>query len=170
MSTWLLASTGTLVSWLTGIASSFTPSRFAYSLASIHAGPLHASPLPVVFSTSHGALASTPTRSTPAFLIASTRGLVPGAGSATSASAGAAGLEDHAERPRQVREARNEARLDARARRLEQCADLLGALRRHGGAADQRPLRRRTAPVGDADRQLRHVVVARPVAVEDRDR
>jgi len=41
----------------------------------------------VVFSTSHGALASTPTRSTPAFLIASMRGLAPGAGTATSALA-----------------------------------------------------------------------------------
>src|SRR6185312_11778626 len=87
MSTWLDASTGTLVSWLTGTACSFTPSRFAYSLASSHAGPLHASPCPVVFSTSHGAFASTPTRSTPAFLIASTRGLVPGAGTGTAAVA-----------------------------------------------------------------------------------
>src|SRR5450631_2124009 len=85
MSTWFDASTGTLVSWLTGMASSFTPRRLAYSLASTHAGPLHASPVPDVFSTSQGALASTPTRNTPAFLIASTRGLVPGAGTATSA-------------------------------------------------------------------------------------
>ena len=90
MSTWLDASTGTLVSWLTGTASSLTFRRFAYSLASSHAGPLHASPWPVVFSTSHGALARTPTRSTPAFLTASTRGLVPAAGTATSASAGSA--------------------------------------------------------------------------------
>src|SRR6185369_16278356 len=78
---------GTLVSWLTGTASSLTLRRFAYSLASSHAGPLHGSPWPVVFSTSHGALASTPTRSTPAFLIASMRGLAPGAGVATSAAA-----------------------------------------------------------------------------------
>src|SRR5438132_11205637 len=86
MSTWFEASTGTLVSWLTGTASSFTLRRFAYSLASSHAGPLHASPAPeVVFSTSHGALARTPTRRTPAFLIASMRGLAPGAGTATSA-------------------------------------------------------------------------------------
>ena len=90
MSTWFDASTGTLVSWLTGTASSFTLRRFAYSFASSHAGPLHASPEPDVFSTSHGALASTPTRSTPAFLIASTRGLVPGAGTATSATLDAA--------------------------------------------------------------------------------
>src|SRR6478609_8815972 len=101
MSTWLLASTGTLVSWLTGTASSLTPRRFAYSLASIHAGPLHASPLPVVSSTSHGAFASTPTRSTPAFLIASTRGLVPGAGSGTSAIAVAA--NDAASHPTNAR-------------------------------------------------------------------
>src|SRR6185312_2451262 len=87
MSTWFDASTGTLVSWLTGTAWSFTPSRFAYSLASSHAGPLHASPCPVVFSTSHGAFASTPTRSTPAFFTASTRGLVPGAGTGTAAVA-----------------------------------------------------------------------------------
>src|SRR5262249_10783708 len=53
-------------------------------------GPLHASPLPVVFSTSHGALARTPARSTPAFLIASMRGLVPGAGTGASANAGSA--------------------------------------------------------------------------------
>src|SRR4029450_3588695 len=43
------------------------------------------SPDPDVFSTSHGALASTPTRSTPAFLIASIRELAPGAGTGTSA-------------------------------------------------------------------------------------
>src|SRR4029434_341474 len=85
MSTWFDASTGTLVSWLTGTASSFTLRRFAYSFANSHAGPLHVSPDPEVFSTSHGALASTPTRSTPAFLIASIRGLAPGAGTGTSA-------------------------------------------------------------------------------------
>src|SRR5437773_11414188 len=85
MSTWFDASTGTLVSWLTGTASSLTFRRLAYSFARSHAGPLHASPDPDVFSTSHGALASTPTRSTPAFLIASTRGLTPGAGTGTSA-------------------------------------------------------------------------------------
>src|ERR1700692_1941008 len=85
MSTWFDASTGTLVSWLTGTASSFTFRRLAYSFASTHAGPLHVSPDPEVFSTSHGALASTPTRSTPAFLIASIRGLAPGAGAGTSA-------------------------------------------------------------------------------------
>src|SRR5207237_9918547 len=85
MSTWFDASTGTLVSWLTGTASSFTFRRLAYSFANTHAGPLHASPDPEVFSTSHGALASTPTRSTPAFLIASIRGLAPGAGTGTSA-------------------------------------------------------------------------------------
>src|SRR6478609_6224307 len=87
MSTWFDASTGTFVSWLTGTASSLTPSRFAYSLASSHAGPLHGSPVPLVFSTSHGAFASTPTRSTPDFLIASTRGLEPGAGTGTAAIA-----------------------------------------------------------------------------------
>src|SRR5262245_10881379 len=92
MSTWFDASTGTLVSWLTGTASSLTFSRFAYSFARIHAGPLHASPWPDVFSTSHGALARTPTRSTPAFLMASTRGLVPGAGTGTSAAAVAAAV------------------------------------------------------------------------------
>jgi hypothetical protein len=42
-----------------------------------------------VFSTSHGAFASTPTRSTPAFLMASMRGLAPGAGTGTSANAAA---------------------------------------------------------------------------------
>src|SRR5215831_10800973 len=80
MSTWFEASTGTFVSWLTGTGSSLTSSRLAYSFASIHAGPLQASPDPLVFSTSHGALASTPTRRTPAFLIASMRGLAPGGG------------------------------------------------------------------------------------------
>src|SRR5215831_9957749 len=80
MSTWFEASTGTFVSWLTGIGSSLTSSRLAYSFASIHAGPLQVSPDPLVFSTSHGALASTPTRKTPAFLIASMRGLAPGGG------------------------------------------------------------------------------------------
>src|SRR4029434_10493262 len=84
MSTWFDASTGTLVSWLTGTASSFTLRRFAYSFANSHAGPLHVSPDPEVFSTSHGALASTPTRSTPAFLIASIRGLAPCAGTGTA--------------------------------------------------------------------------------------
>jgi hypothetical protein len=79
-STWLLASTGTLVSWLTNTGCSFTPSNFAYSLLSIQAGPDQASPAPLVFSASHGRLASTPTRSTPAFLMASTRALAPGAG------------------------------------------------------------------------------------------
>src|SRR5664279_1210385 len=88
MSTWFDASTGTFVSWLTGTTSSFTLSRLAYSFASSHAGPLQGSPAPVVFSTSHGALARTPTRNSPAFLIASTRGLAPGAGTDTSASAG----------------------------------------------------------------------------------
>ena len=102
MSTWFDASTGTFVSWLTGTASSFTPRRFAYSFASSHAGPLHASPdPPVVFSTSHGALASTPTRSTPAFLMASTRGLAPGAGTGTCASAGNATSVNSAARLRQ---------------------------------------------------------------------
>src|SRR5215467_13175624 len=80
MSTWFEASTGTFVSWLTGTGSSLTSSRLAYSFASIHAGPLQVSPDPLVFSTSHGALASTPTRKTPAFRIASMRGLVPGGG------------------------------------------------------------------------------------------
>src|SRR5438309_6561404 len=89
MSTWFDASTGTLVSWLTGTASSFTFKRLAYSLASSHAGPLHAGPCPVVFSTSQGAFASTPMRSTPALLMASIRGLAPGAGTGTSAKAGA---------------------------------------------------------------------------------
>lgn len=54
--------------------------HLAYSLASSHAGPAHGSPLPVVFSSSQGGLDRTPTRSTPAFLTASTRGLAPGAG------------------------------------------------------------------------------------------
>src|SRR6266567_6043747 len=90
ISTWFDASTGTLVSWLTGTGSSLTFSRLAYSLASSHAGPLQASPDPLVFSTSQGALASTPTRRTPAFLIASTRGLAPVAGTGTSARAGTA--------------------------------------------------------------------------------
>src|SRR5713101_7006802 len=89
MSTWFDASTGTLVSWLTRTTSSFTLKRLAYSLASSHAAPLHASPRPVVFSTSQGACASTPTLSTPAFLMASIRGLAPGAGTGTSAKAGA---------------------------------------------------------------------------------
>src|ERR1700694_915157 len=88
MATWFDASTGTLVSWLPGMASTFTFRRLAYSLASSHAGPLHAAPCPVVFSTSQGAFASTPTRSTPAFLMASIRGLAPGAGTGTSAKAG----------------------------------------------------------------------------------
>src|SRR5437667_4166664 len=101
MSTWFDASTGTLVSWLTGTGSSLTFSRLAYSLARSHAGPLHASPDPDVFSTSHGALASTPTRSTPAFLITSTRALAPGAGTAPSAPAVAAkGSATKAMRPR----------------------------------------------------------------------
>src|SRR5215470_4429588 len=80
MSTWFEASTGTFVSWLTGTGSSLTSSRLAYSFASIHAGPLQVSPDPLVFSTSHGALASTPTRKMPAFLIASMRELAPGGG------------------------------------------------------------------------------------------
>src|SRR5258705_1162684 len=88
MSTGFDASTGTLVSWLTGTALSFTFKRLAYSLASSHAGPVHAGPCPVVFSTSQGAFASTPMRSTPAFLMASIRGLAP-AGTGTSAKAGA---------------------------------------------------------------------------------
>src|SRR5215469_3582365 len=90
MSTWFEASTGTFVSWLTGTGSSLTSSRLAYSFASIHAGPLQASPDPLVFSTSHGALASTPTRKTPAFLIASMRGLVPGGGGTPGVCASAA--------------------------------------------------------------------------------
>src|SRR2546423_5681076 len=100
MSTWFDASTGTLVSWLTGIASSFTFSRLAYSLARSHAGPLHAAPCPVVFSTSHGAFASTPMRSTSAFLMASIRGLVPGAGTGTSARTGAHSTSAHSARQR----------------------------------------------------------------------
>src|SRR6267142_966974 len=75
ISTWFEESTGTFVSWLTGIGSSLTLRRRAYSCASIQAGPLHASPWPDMFSISQGALASTPTRSAPAFRIASTRGL-----------------------------------------------------------------------------------------------
>src|SRR5260370_22831 len=89
MSTWFDASTSTLVSWLTETASSFTIKGWAYWLESRHAGQRHASPRPVVFSTSQGAFASTPTRSTPAFLMASIRGLAPGAGTGTSAKAGA---------------------------------------------------------------------------------
>src|SRR5712664_2359201 len=90
ISTWLEASTGTLVSWLTGIGSSFTLRRRAYSRASIQAGPLQASPWPDVFSISQGALASTPTLSAPAFRMASMRGLAPGATVATCATAPAA--------------------------------------------------------------------------------
>src|SRR3977135_2325235 len=75
ISTWFEASTGTFVSWLTGIGSSLTLRRRAYSCASIQAGPLHASPWPDMFSISQGALASTPTRSAPAFRIASAREL-----------------------------------------------------------------------------------------------
>ena len=89
MSTWFDASTGTLVSWLTSTASSLTPSRRAYSLARSQAGPSQASPAPPpVFSTSQGELDSTPTRKAPDFLIASMRGLAPGAGTGC-ASAGA---------------------------------------------------------------------------------
>src|SRR6516165_3590812 len=80
MSTWLAARTGTLVSCDTSTGSSFTPRRLAYSSDSSQAGPDQCSPPPVVFSTSQGALASTATRSTPAFLMASTRALLPGAG------------------------------------------------------------------------------------------
>ncbi|MNL34341.1 hypothetical protein D3C87_1563100 [compost metagenome] len=81
MSTWLAASTGTLVSCETGMAVSLTPSWRAVSLASNHAGPLQASPLlPDTSWISQGAFCSTPTRSSPALRIASTRGLWPGAG------------------------------------------------------------------------------------------
>src|SRR3984885_8966459 len=88
MSTWLEASTGTLVSCDTATGWSFTSNRRAYSLASVQPGPDHCSPLPLVFSTSHGGLASTPTRKTPAFWIAWTRGLP--VGTASSALTGAA--------------------------------------------------------------------------------
>src|SRR6516225_10964628 len=87
MSTWLAASTGILVSCDTSTGSSFTPRRLAYSSESSQAGPDQCSPPPVVFSTSHGALASTATRSTPDFLMASMRALLPGAGT-SSASVG----------------------------------------------------------------------------------
>src|SRR5579872_6856717 len=80
MSTWFAASTGTLVSCETRTGSSLTPSRLAHSLESSQAGPDQCSPLPEVFSTSHGALARTPTRSAPAFLMASMRALFPGGG------------------------------------------------------------------------------------------
>ena len=88
MSTWLEASTGTLVSCETSTGSSLTLRRRAYSLARIQAGPDQASPpVPVVFSASQGRLASTPTFSTPAFRMASMRGLAPAAGG-SCASAG----------------------------------------------------------------------------------
>src|SRR6266702_5931878 len=90
ISTWLEASTGTLVSCETATAWSFTLNRRAYSLASVQPGPDHCSPLPLVFSTSHGGLASTPTRKTPAFWIAWTRGLL--VGTASSALTGTAKL------------------------------------------------------------------------------
>src|SRR5579872_3015967 len=80
MSTWFAASTGTLVSCETRTGSSLTPSRLAHSLESSQAGPDQCSPEPVVFSTSQGALARTPTRKAPAFLIASMRALFPGGG------------------------------------------------------------------------------------------
>ncbi len=80
MSTWFAASTGTLVSWETSTGSILTPRSLAYSSLSSHAEPDHLSPEPVVFSTSHGAFASTATRSTPALWMASTRGLSPGFG------------------------------------------------------------------------------------------
>src|ERR1700745_3312878 len=80
LSTLLAASHGPFVSWETKIGCNFTTRRSAYSLAKIQAGPDQCSPEPVVFSTSQGALASTPTRSAPALRMASTRGLSPGAG------------------------------------------------------------------------------------------
>src|SRR5258708_9750166 len=88
-STWLAASTGTLVSCETRMGSSLAPSRLAYSWARVQAGPDHFSPVPLVFSTSHGAFASTATRKAPDFLMASIRGLLPGAGT-SCAQAGAA--------------------------------------------------------------------------------
>src|SRR5580704_5842851 len=92
MSTWLAASTGILVSCDTSTGSSFTPRRLAYSLESSQAGPDQCSPPPVVFSTSQGALASTATRTTPAFLIASMRGLLPGAGTSCANAGNAAAV------------------------------------------------------------------------------
>src|SRR5579862_7223556 len=80
MSTWFAASTGTLVSCETRTGSSLTPSRLAHSLERSQAGPDQCSPLPVVFSTSQGALARTATRNVPDFLIASMRALLPAAG------------------------------------------------------------------------------------------
>ncbi len=87
MSTWLEAITGTLVSCETSTGCSFTPKSLAYSCASIQAGPAQGSPARVVSSTSHGGFDSTPTRSTPALRMASTRALTPG-------RAGRAGLGD----------------------------------------------------------------------------
>jgi hypothetical protein len=58
----------------------------AYSFDSSQAGPDQCSPPPVVFSTSQGALASTATRSTPAFLMASMRGLLPCAGTSCASA------------------------------------------------------------------------------------
>src|SRR3954471_16488133 len=87
MSTWFDASTGILVSCETSTGSSFTFRRLAYSFARSHAGPDQCSPPPVVFSISHGAFASTPTRKAPAFLMASTRGLLPGAGTSWAIAA-----------------------------------------------------------------------------------
>jgi hypothetical protein len=80
MSIWLAISAGTLVSWLTGTGSIFTPSSLANSLPSSHDGPDQASPSPVVFWASQGGLLTTPTRSTPALRMASMRGLAPGGG------------------------------------------------------------------------------------------
>ena len=62
------------------IGCSLTLNNRAYSCASNHDGPSHGSPCPLVFSTSHGALLTTPTRKMPALRIASMRGLAPGAG------------------------------------------------------------------------------------------
>src|SRR5581483_4070879 len=92
MSTWFEASTGTFVSWLTGTTSSLTPSRLAYSLARIQAGPENLSPLPLVFSGSQGNSPIAPTRSVPRCLIAFTRGEFSGGGPAGAPlAAGAVG-------------------------------------------------------------------------------
>src|SRR6218665_117958 len=80
MSIWLATSAGTLVSWLTTTGWICTPSSRANSLPRVQDGPDHGSPAPLVFCASQGGLLTTPTRSTPALRIASTRALTPGAG------------------------------------------------------------------------------------------
>src|SRR5438552_1486 len=83
-----VARIGTLVSWLTGTISSFTLRRFAYSFASTQAGPENFSPVPEVFSGSHGNSPIAAALSAPRALMVSIFLLLPGAGtSVASASA-----------------------------------------------------------------------------------